>query len=230
MRRIHDGFFQDPPDLLPKMYALLQSGEYDMVATRRINRKGEPIIRSFFAKCFYGIFNRLADIHLASGARDYRMMTRKVVDVVLSVNEYNRFSKGLYEWVGFKTKYLEYQNSLRLDGRTKWGFSKLWRYAIDGIIDFSEKPLAIVSWFGIFMTFFSFFMGLLVIVKKLVFGDPVSGWSSLVCIIIFIGGIQLFCIGIVGRYLAKVYLEVKRRPMYVVCDTNMDGPSADGYE
>ena len=215
-----DADLQDPPSLLPRMVSILDSGEYDSVATRRVNRKGEPAVRSFFARCFYCLIRKVSDVEIVDGARDYRMMNRKMTDALKSLTEYNRFSKGLYAWLGFKTRWLEYENSERAAGETKWSFWKLLRYAIDGIISFSQVPLYIASWFGVGMTLFSFLILLVIIVRRLAFGDPVAGWASTVCIIIFIGGIQLFCMGIIGQYLAKTYLEVKRRPVYLIAESN----------
>ena len=217
---VMDADMQDPPSLLPKMLEILKSGEYDSVATRRINRIGEPPIRSWFARCFYRIINKISDADIIDGARDFRLMKRKMVDVIVSMGEYNRFSKGIYGWMGFRTYWLPYENLERKSGESKWSFWKLVKYAIDGIVNFSQVPLSIASWFGIFMTLFSFFMLLVIVVRKLIFGDPVDGWASTVCVIIFIGGIQLFCIGIMGQYIAKTYMEVKRRPHYIVAESN----------
>ena len=211
---------QDPPTLLPQMLKLLENGEYDSVATRRMDRSGEPKVRSFFAKMFYGIINRISDADIMDGARDFRLMKRDMVNAILAMSEYNRFSKGIFGWIGFKTYWLPYKNVERVAGETKWNFWKLFKYAIDGIINFSEVPLSIASWSGIGMTFIAFIMMLIIIIRKVLFGDPVAGWPSLVCIITFIGGIQLFCMGIMGQYLAKMYLEIKKRPHYIVSDTN----------
>lgn len=217
---VMDADMQDPPSLLPEMLKIVQQNDYDSVATRRLDRKGEPIVRSFFAKMFYKIINRISDADIVDGARDFRLMKRDMVDAIISMGEYNRFSKGIFGWVGFKTYWLSYENIERIAGETKWSFWKLFKYSLDGIVNFSQSPLSISSMFGLSMTIFSFIMMLFVIVRKLIFGDPVSGWASLVCIIIFIGGIQLLCIGIIGQYLAKTYLEVKGRPHYIIADTN----------
>lgn len=217
---VMDADMQDPPSLLPEMLKIVQQNDYDSVATRRLDRKGEPIVRSFFAKMFYKIINRISDADIVDGARDFRLMKRDMVDAIISMGEYNRFSKGVFGWVGFKTYWLSYENIERIAGETKWSFWKLFKYSLDGIVNFSQSPLSISSMFGLSMTIFSFIMMLFVIVRKLIFGDPVSGWASLVCIIIFIGGIQLLCIGIIGQYLAKTYLEVKGRPHYIIADTN----------
>ena len=211
---------QDPPDLLPQMASALEKEGYDCVATRRVDREGEPPIRSFFARLFYKIINKISDADIVDGARDYRLMKREMVDAILAMNEYNRFSKGIFGWVGFKTKWLPFENRERAAGETKWNFWKLFKYSIDGIINFSQVPLSISSWCGLLFTFISFAMLLFVFIRKLVFGDPVSGWASLVCIILLIGGIQLFCMGIIGQYLSKNYMESKKRPHYIVSETN----------
>jgi glycosyltransferase involved in cell wall biosynthesis len=217
-----DADMQDPPSLLPKMVDLLESGGFDNIAARRVDRIGEPPVRSFFAGCFYKVMRSLSQIDIADGARDYRLMTRQMVNAVLSVSEYNRFSKGIFAWVGFETRWLEYQNVERAAGETKWSFLKLVRYSIDGIINFSDKPLRLSSYLGIILTFLSFIAIVVEIIRAIVFGDPVAGWPSLVCIITFIGGIQLFCMGIMGQYIAKTYMEVKRRPHYIVKESNLN--------
>jgi glycosyltransferase involved in cell wall biosynthesis len=217
---VMDADLQDPPSLLPQMVEILQSGEYDSVATRRVSRAGEPPIRSFFARQFYRLINRISDADIVDGARDFRLMKREMVDAILAMDEYNRFSKGIFGWIGFKTYWLPFENVERIAGETKWSFWGLFKYALDGIINFSQVPLSLASYGGIFMTFISFIAIVFVIVRRLVFGDPVSGWASLVCIITFIGGIQLFCIGIMGQYLSKTYLETKRRPHYIISETN----------
>lgn len=219
---IMDADMQDPPDLLPEMAQALETEGFDCVATRRVDREGEPPIRSFFARMFYKIINRISDADIVDGARDYRLMKREMVDAILEINEYNRFSKGIFGWVGFKTKWLPFENRERAAGTTKWNFWKLLKYSIDGIINFSQVPLSISSWSGLFFTVIAFIMLLFVFIRKLVFGDPVSGWASLVCIILFIGGIQLFCMGIMGQYISKNYMESKRRPHYIVRETNKD--------
>lgn len=210
-----DADLQDPPSLLPQMFAGIREG-YDSVATRRVNRKGEPPIRSFFARRFYGLMKKISQTDMMDGARDYRLMTRQMVDAILSMQEYNRFTKGIFGWVGFRTKWLEFENVERLRGETKWSFWKLLMYSFDGILAFSTAPLLISSLMGVVFCLVAFAMILFTIVRKIVFGDPVSGWPSLVCIILLTSGIQFFCTGILGQYLAKTYMEVKRRPIYLV--------------
>ena len=217
---IMDADMQDPPALLPEMISTLESGEYDSIATRRVSRKGEPVVRSFCARCFYKLIRRISDADIVDGARDFRMMTRDMVNSVLALSEYNRFSKGIFGWVGYRTKWLEYENIERSAGETKWSFWKLFVYSLDGIVNFSNVPLMISSYLGILMTFISFVAIIFIIVRKLIFGDPVSGWPSLVCIITFVGGIQLFCMGIMGQYLSKAYMEVKKRPHYIIQKSN----------
>ena len=211
---------QDPPSLLPEMYRILKEEPYDSVATRRSTRKGEPKIRSFLSKEFYNVINKISKTEIVSGARDYRLMNRAMVDSILSVSEYNRFSKGIFAWVGYDTKWLEFQNVERSAGETKWSFWKLVRYSFDGIINFSDVPLKISSYLGLVLTVVSFIAIIAEIVRALVFGDPVAGWPSLVCIVTCIGGIQLFCMGIMGQYIAKTYMEVKRRPHYIIKESN----------
>lgn len=206
---------QDPPSLLPEMFAGLEEG-YDSVATRRVNRKGEPPVRSFFARRFYGLMKRISQTEMMDGARDYRLMTRQMVEAILSMQEYNRFTKGIFGWVGFRTKWLEYENVERAKGETKWNFWKLLMYSFDGIVAFSTAPLLISSLMGVLLCVVAFVMIIFTIVRKIIFGDPVSGWPSLVCIILLTSGIQFFCTGILGQYLAKTYMEVKRRPIYLV--------------
>ncbi len=206
---------QDPPSLLPEMFAGLEEG-YDSVATRRVNRKGEPPIRSFFARRFYRLMKKISKTEMMDGARDYRLMTRQMVDAILSMQEYNRFTKGIFGWVGFRTKWLEYENVERARGETKWNFWKLLMYSFDGIVAFSTAPLLISSLMGVFFCVVAFVMIIFTIVRKVIFGDPVSGWPSLVCIILLTSGIQFFCTGILGQYMAKTYMEVKRRPIYLV--------------
>ena len=218
-----DADLQDPPALLPQMIAMIEAADCDNVATRRVNRKGEPPIRSFFAKCFYKVMRHLSHIEIADGARDYRLMSRAMVDSIVSVSEYNRFSKGIFAWVGYETKWLEFENVERSAGETKWSFWKLVRYSFDGIINFSDTPSRISSYLGLLLTVLSFVAIIIEVIRALVFGDPVAGWPSLVCIITFIGGIQLFCMGIMGQYIAKTYMEVKRRPHYIVKETNCCG-------
>ena len=217
-----DADMQDPPALLPQMIQMIESRECDNVATRRVNRKGEPPIRSFFAKCFYKVMRKLTHIEIADGARDYRLMSRAMVNSILSVCEYNRFSKGIFAWVGYETRWLEFENVERAAGETKWSFWKLVRYSFDGIVNFSDTPLRISSYLGLLLTGLSFVAIIIEVIRALVFGDPVAGWPSLVCIITFIGGIQLFCMGIMGQYIAKTYMEVKRRPHYIVKESNIE--------
>lgn len=212
---VMDVDLQDPPSLLPEMVSSVMSGEWDCVATRRVSRQGEPPIRSFFARSFYKIMNRLCDVKLVDGARDFRVMNREMTDAILEVSERNRFSKGIFAWVGFKTKWLEYENIERTAGKTKWSFFKLFVYAVDGLIAFSTKPLAIASFIGLLFCLISLLLIILIIIRKLVFGDPVNGWPSLACIIFFVSGIQLFCMGITGLYLSKTYAESKKRPIFI---------------
>ena len=219
---IMDADLQDPPTLLKKMYELLETGEYDSVATRRVTRKGEPVIRSFFARLYYKIINKISKTEIVDGARDFRLMTRQMVNAILEVKEYNRFSKGIFSWVGFRTKWLEYENIERAAGETKWSFWKLFLYSLDSIVAFSTVPLSIASVMGILFCFVAIFIIIFVIVRTLICGDPTSGWPSMVCIMFFIGGVQLLCIGIIGQYLSKTYLEVKRRPIYIVSETEED--------
>lgn len=211
-----DADLQDPPSLLPEMYHSLKTEDYDCVATRRQDRKGEPLIRSFFAKKFYQLINMISDTEVVDGARDFRLMSRQMVDAIISVGEYNRFSKGIFGWVGFNTKWISYENVERVAGQTKWSFWSLFAYSLEGIVAFSTRPLAIASFFGIVFCIVSFIMICFIIFKTLYFGEEVQGYASTICIIFFIGGIQLFCIGILGQYLSKTYLETKRRPQYVV--------------
>lgn len=212
---IMDVDLQDPPSLLPKMYSYIEEG-FDSVATRRVTRKGEPLIRSAFARLFYRLMNKISRTEIVDGARDYRLMTRQVADAILSMPEYNRFSKGIFGWVGYETKWLEYENIERNKGETKWSFWKLFFYSIEGITAFSTMPLAIASIMGVLFCFAALLLIVVTIVRKLVFGDPTSGWPSLVCIISMISGVQLFCLGIVGQYLSKTYMEVKKRPIYLI--------------
>lgn len=212
---IMDVDLQDPPALLPEMYSYIEEG-YDSVATRRVTRKGEPVIRSAFARLFYRLMNRISRTEIVDGARDYRLMKRQVADAILSMTEYNRFSKGIFGWVGYETKWLEYENIERNKGETKWSFWKLFFYSIEGITAFSTMPLAIASIMGVLFCFAAFLLIIVTIIRKLVFGDPTSGWPSLVCIISMISGVQLFCLGIVGQYLSKTYMEVKKRPIYLI--------------
>ena len=217
-----DADLQDPPSLLEEMYKAIEEEGYDCVATRRVTRKGEPPIRSFFARMFYRFINKLSKIEMVDGARDYRLMKRIVVDAIINMKEYNRYSKGLFSFVGFKTKWLEYENVNRVAGETKWSFWKLFIYAIEGIAAFSTTPLVLSAVMGITFCLISFIMIIFIIIKTLIYGDPVAGWPSLVCIIFMISGIQLFCMGIMGEYLSKMYLETKKRPIYIVRETSED--------
>lgn len=217
---VMDADLQDPPSLLPEMLAALESGEYDSVATRRFTRKGEPPLRSWFARRFYGIINRISDADIVDGARDFRLMRREMVDAIVAMGEYNRFSKGIFGWVGFRTKWLPYENRERVAGETKWSFWKLLKYAVDGIINFSQAPLTAMFVLGMIMTLIAVVMLVFIVVRRLVFGDPVAGWASTICVIIFIGGVQICFLGLMGQYIAKTYMEIKRRPHYIVAETN----------
>ncbi len=217
-----DADLQDPPELLPEMLKAIKEEGYDSAATRRVTRKGEPPIRSFFARCFYKLMNRISTTEIMDGARDYRLMTRQFMDAILDMKEYNRFSKGIFGWVGFETKWIEFENVERRAGETKWSFWKLLLYSIEGIIGFSTAPLALASVMGIFFCALAFIFLIVILVKTLCFGDPVSGWPSMTCIILMLGGIQLFCIGILGMYLSKTYLETKKRPVYICKETNVE--------
>lgn len=206
---------QDPPHLIPEMIRCIEEEGYDSVATRRVTRKGEPPIRSFFARRFYGLVNKISDADIVDGARDFRMMKRDMVNAILSMPEYNRFTKGIFGWVGFKTKWIEFENVERAAGETKWSFWKLFRYALEGIIAFSTVPLTIVSLIGVIVCIIAFLFLLFVVIRAVIFGDPVAGWPSLICVISFLSGIQLLGIGVVGMYLSKTYLETKKRPIYI---------------
>ena len=215
---VMDVDLQDPPEMLPIMLKYLEdpNEDYDCVGTRRLTREGEPPVRSFFARMFYKLINRISDTEILDGARDYRMMTRQMVDAILSMSEYNRFSKGIFSWVGFNTKYLEYKNRERAAGTTSWNFWKLFQYSIDGIVNFSQAPLDIATFIGALTAFVSLIGILWIITAKIFFGNPTAGWPSMVCIMLFIGGIQLSCLGIVGKYIGKIYAEVKHRPIYIL--------------
>ncbi len=218
---IMDADLQDPPSLLPKMYQAIVEGGYDSVATRRVSRRGEPPIRSFFARMFYRLMGRISKADIVDGARDYRLMNRAFVDAILEMGEYNRFSKGLFGWVGFETKWLEFENVERIAGETKWSFWKLFLYSIDGIVAFSTMPLSIAAFLGVMMCGVAAVAIVFTIVRQLLYGGSAFGWPSMVCIIMFLGGIQLLCIGILGLYLAKTYLEVKKRPIYICKESNI---------
>jgi len=219
---IMDCDLQDPPELLPEMLSLIKNENYDIVGTRRVTRKGEPPIRSFFARAFYKLINKMSKVEMVDGARDFRLMTRQVVNSILELKEYNRYSKGLFSFVGFNTKWLEYENRQRVAGETKWSFWKLFIYAIEGIVAFTTIPLTISVIIGLLFCLIAFIMIGVIIIKTLIFGDPTSGWPSLACIIFMVSGIQLLCIGVIGEYISKMYLEVKNRPIYIVKETNME--------
>lgn len=216
---IMDVDLQDPPALIEEMYETLKNEDYDCVASRRVSRKGEPPIRSFFARCYYKLINKISKTEIVDGARDFRLMTRQMVDSILELKEYNRYSKGIFSWVGYKTKWLEYENVERVAGTTKWSFWKLFLYSLESIVAFSTVPLSIAAVMGILFCLIAFILIIVIVVKTLTVGDPVAGWPSMVCIIFFVSGIQLFCLGIIGQYLAKTYLEVKNRPIYLVKET-----------
>ncbi|HEO7570449.1 TPA: glycosyltransferase family 2 protein, partial [Streptococcus agalactiae] len=212
---VMDVDLQDPPTLLPEMYLKLQEG-YDIVATRRKDRKGEPLIRSLFAKLFYKLINQVSDTKMVDGARDFRLMTKQVVDSILELNEVNRFSKGIFSWIGYDVAYISYENRERIAGKTSWSFFNLLKYSLDGFINFSEIPLAIATWIGTLSSVLSLLAIIFIIIRKLLFGDPVSGWASTVTIVLFMGGIQLLSLGIIGKYISKIFLETKKRPVYIV--------------
>ena len=214
-----DADLQDPPSLLRQMYDYIKNDGYDCIGTRRVTRKGEPPIRSFFARIFYKLINKMSKVEMVDGARDYRLMTRQTVDAILQLKEYNRYSKGLFSFVGFKTKWIEYENVERVAGETKWSFWKLFKYAIEGITAFSTTPLIISSVIGLLFCLISFLLIIFIIIRTLIYGDPTSGWPSMVCIIFIVSGVQLFSLGIIGQYLSKTYLEVKHRPIYIVKET-----------
>lgn len=217
---IMDADMQDPPSMIPQMIEEITQEGYDCIATRRTNRKGEPPVRSFFAHLFYKIINKISRTNIVDGARDFRLMNRKMVNAILKMGEYNRFSKGIFGWVGFQTKWLEYENVSRVAGETKWSFWKLLLYSFEGIIAFSTAPLALASIFGILLFLIAMIMVLVIVIKTVIWGDPVAGFPTLACLILLIGGIQLFCMGILGEYLAKTYLETKKRPIYIIKETN----------
>ncbi len=218
---IMDADMQDPPLLLVEMMSIIENGDYDCVAARRVSRKGEPIIRSIFARGFYKIINKVSDANIVDGARDFRIMKRCMVDAIVSMSEYNRFSKGIFGWIGYKTYWISYENRKRVAGETKWNFWKLFGYAMDGIFNFSNVPLKLASWCGLGMTGFSIIAMVYIVVRKLALGNPTAGWASTAVIIFFVAGIQLFCLGIMGQYIAKIYMETKHRPHYIVSKTDM---------
>lgn len=217
---VMDADLQDPPELLPEMLSMLREKNYDCIGTRRVTRDGEPLVRSFFAKQFYKWMNRISDTEFIDGARDYRLMTKRMVEAVLSVSEVNRFSKGIFSWVGFDTYYLSYDNKERIAGETSWSFWGLFNYSLDAIINFSDLPLTFASFVGLLSFFVSILFLIFIVIRALIFGDPTAGWPSLVTITLAIGGLQLFCLGIVGKYLGKTYLETKKRPLYIIKETN----------
>ena len=219
---IMDADLQDPPALLPEMYHAIMEEGYDSAATRRVDRKGEPPVRSFFARKFYKLMNNISNTDIVDGARDYRLMNRKFVNALLELGEYNRFSKGLFGWVGFKTKWIEFENVERVAGETKWSFWKLFRYSIEGIVAFSTAPLALAAVLGVIMCILGAIAIVFIVVRQLAFGNAVAGWASLACIILFLGGVQLLCLGILGSYMSKTYLEVKNRPIYICGETNIE--------
>ena len=222
---VMDADLQDPPEMLVEMFALIRTGEYDCIGTKRIDRKGEPPIRSFFARQFYQLINRISDTEIVDGARDYRLMTRQMVDAVLEMTEYNRFSKGIFSWVGFETKYLPYENQERVAGQTTWSFWSLLKYSLDGIVAFSEAPLAIAALTGVLSFAVAILGALIIVVRTLVFGNETSGWTSLIVIILGMGGLQLLCLGILGKYLGKTFMETKRRPIYILKETDIALPT-----
>ncbi|WP_251855455.1 glycosyltransferase family 2 protein [Enterococcus italicus] len=213
---VMDADLQDPPELLPKMYELIVNQDYDCVGTRRANRSGEPIIRSFFAIQFYKLINKISQTEMVNGARDFRLMTRQMVDAILKLSEYNRFSKGLFSWVGFKTTYLSYENKERVAGETSWSFWSLFKYSLEGIINFSNAPLLLSAWMGVVSFAISIVMMIFIVVRTIIFGNETSGWTSMVTIMLLIGGIQLLGIGVLGQYIGKIYLEVKKRPVFII--------------
>ena len=215
---VMDADLQDPPELLEEMYSLLLTGEYDVVGTRRVTRDGEPAIRSFFARLFYLMINKISSTEMIDGARDFRLMTRQVVASILELKEYNRFSKGIFSWVGYKTKYLEYKNRQRVAGETSWSFWGLLKYSIEGIINFSNAPLQIATYSGILSSLAAVIFIIVIVIRTIVYGDPVSGWPSLVSIVLLVGGMQLFALGIIGQYIGKIYLETKKRPSYIIIE------------
>ncbi len=217
---IMDADLQDPPEMLPVMAEELDQGFCDCIGTRRVTRKGEPQIRSFFAKCFYRLINKMSNVKIVDGARDFRMMTRQMVDAIINIEEVNRFSKGIFSWVGFETKWLEYENKERVAGETKWSFWKLFKYSFDGITAFSTVPLAIASFFGMFLSIVSLFGIIIIIIRQFLWENSAFGWPSMVCIMLFLSGLQLLCLGIVSQYLAKTYIEVKKRPIYIIKESS----------
>ncbi len=219
---VMDADLQDPPSLLPEMFRLILTGDYDCIATRRVSRKGEPKLRSFFARIFYKFYNNISDLEFVDGARDYRLMTRPVVDAILELNEYHRFSKGIFTWVGFNTKWVEYENVKRVDDETSWSFWSLFKYSIEGIVAFSTMPLSLSTFLGTIFSILAFILIIIIILKKLLYGNAVQGWASIMCAVLLLGGIQLFSIGILGKYLDKTYMETKKRPIYITKESNIE--------
>ena len=219
---VMDADLQDPPALLPELLKAVREEGYDSAATRRVTRKGEPPIRSFYARMFYRIINRMSDVDIVDGARDFRLMNRKFLNALLALKERNRFSKGLFGWVGFKTKWIAFENVERVAGETKWSFWKLFKYSIEGLVAFTTTPLVLASFVGLVFCFISLAATVFFFVRKLAFGDPVTGWASTVCIITFLGGIQLFFLGVFGQYMARAYLEVKNRPLFLIAESNIE--------
>lgn len=219
---IMDADFQDPPSLIPEMIDCIENSNYDVISSRRTTREGEPAIRSLFARMFYKIINRFTNINLVDGARDFRLMTRQVVDAVLELGEYNRFSKGIFDWVGFNTHWIEYENIERNEGETSWSFWSLFKYSIEGIVSFTTAPLNLATVLGLVISLISFIAILFIVVRTILFGDPVEGWPSTISIVLFVGGIQLFTIGILGQYISRIYLETKKRPLYLIKETNLE--------
>lgn len=219
---VMDADLQDPPELLPEMLRLIQTGDYDCIGTRRINRDGEPALRSLFAKLFYRLVNKIGQTEIVDGARDFRLMTRQMVNAILELTEYNRFSKGIFSWVGFNTKYLDFENRERVAGKTSWSFWSLFRYSIDGIVNFSEAPLNLASIVGALSCVGSGVALIFIVVRALLYGDPTTGWPSMVSIMLFVGGLQLLCLGIIGKYIGKIFMETKKRPLYLIKETEKD--------
>lgn len=219
---VMDADLQDPPELLPQMIQMIETSEIDCVGTRRADRQGEPPVRSFFARTFYKLVNKFGDTEMVDGARDFRLMTRQMVDAILDVTEYNRFSKGIFSWVGFKTEYLSYENRERVAGETSWSFWSLFKYSIDGIVNFSDAPLTIAAVVGSISCVGSGIALIFIVLRALIFGDPTTGWPSLVSVILFVSGLQLLCLGIIGKYIGKIFLETKNRPIYIIKETEKD--------
>ncbi|MDN6291050.1 MAG: glycosyltransferase family 2 protein [Tetragenococcus koreensis] len=219
---VMDADLQDPPELLPQMIERLETSDIDCVGTRRQDRVGEPVLRSFFARLFYKLVNKFGDTEMIDGARDFRLMTRQMVDAILSMTEYNRFSKGIFSWVGFNTEYISYENRERVAGKTSWSFWSLFKYSIDGIVNFSDAPLTLAAFTGSLSCIAAIIALIFIVIRALLFGDPTSGWPSLASIVLFMGGLQLLSLGIIGKYMGKMFLETKKRPIYIVMETEKD--------